>query len=545
MSDILKKIQQNWKSGITVSFVSIPLALALAIASGATPMQGLITAFWAGLIGSFFGGSHFNIIGPTGALAGVLISFSLNNGAQYLPFVALLSGIMILIIYFLHLDRYIIFIPKSVVYGFMLGIALILGFGQINSALGISGLEKSEYIIINLWNTFSHISQAHWGIFISFCIGTVFIFLWNKKFPSIPGAVILTFFSIGLVILLQFLEISSPFTILSDQYPSLSPTLFEFPFFHFDFTIFSRPAIWITSLVIAIISVLETLLSGQIAENITKAGFNRPKEVLGLALANIVSGIMGGIPATAALARTALNIKSGATNRTSGVINAFFIGGITLLFLPLFSFLPLVVIASILGVVALGMIETKHFIHLLENEKIAFAISFLVAFIIVIDDPITGILVGTVIALLIFVNKVSYGQTEILLWKNGKMQEAILKNNFLKRSIIDSDLIVYKISGTLTYINMPAHLEVAKKIKGNNYVIISLRHSFYADTDGIDYLGEIITLLKENNSHILISGINEEIKKIIKKQPFYKKKLAEGKIYTRTSEAIQEIMKEN
>jgi len=201
----------------------------------------------------------------------------------------------------------------------------------------------------------------------------------------------------------------------------------------------------------------------------------------------------------------------------------------------------MVIIAAILVVVAIGMIEKKHFIHLIENAKTSFFLSLFVALIVIIEDPIAGILLGTVIALLIFVNKLSYGQTEVLLWKNGKMTEALLKNDFLKKEVVDSDIVVYKISGTLTYINMPAHLEAIEKIKNNNYVIISLRHSFYADIDGIDYLGEIIELLKQNNKKVLLAGINKEIEKQVQNENFYKKKLIEGKIYKRTSEAIKEI----
>jgi MFS superfamily sulfate permease-like transporter len=125
------------------------------------------------------------------------------------------------------------------------------------------------------------------------------------------------------------------------------------------------------------------------------------------------------------------------------------------------------------------------------------------------------------------------------------MTEAILKDAFLKKEVIESDIVVYKIAGTLTYINMPAHMEAIKKIKHNNYVILSLRHSFYADVDGIDYLGEIIEELKKNNKKILLAGINKEIEKLIYKESFYEKKLMEGKIYKRTSEAIDEIIHKN
>jgi len=165
-----KKIQENWKSGITVSMISVPLALALAITSGATPTQGIITAFWAGLLGAIFGGSHFNVIGPTGALAGILISYSLSHGYETLPLIAILSGIIIMFAYFFHLDKYIIFIPKSVVHGFTLGVAMIIGVGQLDNILGINDIEKSEHFIVNIINILQNIEKAHYGIFVLFII---------------------------------------------------------------------------------------------------------------------------------------------------------------------------------------------------------------------------------------------------------------------------------------------------------------------------------------------------------------------------------------
>lgn len=536
------KILQNWKSGLTVSIVSIPLALALAITSGATPTQGIITAFWAGLLGAFFASSNYNIIGPTGALAGILVSYALTHGYQVLPLVAILSGLLIMAAYLFHLDKYIIFIPRSVVHGFTLGVAFIIGLGQLDNIFGITDLHKTDSVLQNVLLTFQNLNQANWSVFIIFIITTLFIIFWNKKFPKIPGAAIAAFLGIITMLTLPLLGYSPSILTLGDKYPSIHATLFENPFAQFQLGTLLSKDLWMLAVATAIIAILETLLSGQIADTMTETKFNRRKEVFGLSIANIGSGLMGGIPATAALARTALNIKSGANHKTSAMVNAFFVGLIALFFIGFFKLIPMVVIASILVVVAIGMVEKKHFIHLVENEKIAFILSILVAVIVVAEDPIAGILVGTVIALLIFVNKLSYGQTEILLWKNGKMTEALLKNDFLKKAVIDSDIVVYKISGTLTYVNMPAHLEAVQKIKNNNYVIISLRHSFYADIDGIDYLGEIIEILRKNdNKKILLTGINREIENLIHKKPFYQKKLIEGKIYKRTSEAINEI----
>ena len=123
------------------------------------------------------------------------------------------------------------------------------------------------------------------------------------------------------------------------------------------------------------------------------------------------------------------------------------------------------------------------------------------------------------------------------------MTESLLKHDFINRDEIHSDLIVYKISGTLTYINMPAHIEAVEKIKKNKYVIVSLRHAFYADSDGIFYLKELVEILKKNNETVILSGINPEIEKKLKNEDFYKKKMVAGRIYKRTSEAINDLYK--
>lgn len=535
------QLKLNWKSGLTVAFISIPLSLALAIASGATPVQGIITAFWAGLIGAFLGGSPFNIIGPTGALSGILISFAITNGSFALPIIAIVAGIIILLFYIFKFDKYIIFIPRSVVQGFTLGVAFIIAFGQLDSILGVTGVVKTENIIDNIVATLSHFAEIRWAVFAIFIFSVLFIILWDKKIKKLPGSIIIAFIGIIAAIVLNKTHSAFTMTVLSDKFPDIKPVFFENFYNKFDLSLFMTKKIWSTAFAVAVIGILETLLSGQIAKQMTKVPFNRSKEVLGLSIANLGSGLMGGIPATAALARTALNIKSGATSRVSGIISAFFLAIIVLFLLTFFKMLPMVIIGAILFVVAIRMSEVKHFIKLIYNEKAAFAITTTVAVITVIEDPITALLVGSFISLLIFVNHVSYGTTEVTLWKDGKLEETLLSPAVAKKETLTAELVVYKITGTLTYINMPAHIETVNKIINNKYVVISLRNAFYADSDGVEYLGELVEILKASNETVYLAGVNDMILKAIENEPFYKQKLTENKIYERTSEAIKDV----
>ena len=148
--NIIEKIKYNWKSGLTVSLVSMPLSISLAVASGSTPAIGIITAIWAGLVASIFGGSNFNIIGPTGALSGLIATYVILHGSNSLAILTITTGIFVLIAYALKLEKYLIFIPSSVIHGFTLGVALIIGFNQFNAALGLYGLPKHSSFFQNL-----------------------------------------------------------------------------------------------------------------------------------------------------------------------------------------------------------------------------------------------------------------------------------------------------------------------------------------------------------------------------------------------------------
>lgn len=538
----IRHFKQNWRAGLTVSLVSIPLALALTIASGGNPTQGIITAFAAGFIAALLGGSQFNITGPTGALSGILISYTLMYGANALPFIAILSGVFIFISYLFRLEKYIIFIPRSVVNGFILGVAFIIAFGQIDNIFGLSNLPKEANILVNTFHSLKNIPQTQIAVFILFALSTIFIIIWNKRIKKIPGEIVIAALGVLLVAALQHFDSSLQFTTLGDKYPSIHGALFVNIFNDFSFDMFLSKDIWFVSMAVALTSILETLLSGQIAENMSKQKFDRRKEVFGLSMANIGSGLLGGIPATAALVRTALNYKSGATSKVSAMINALLIIVIALFFMQYFKLLPMAIIASILICVAIGMVEIEHLKHFWINERFSFFLTLFVAFVTLLEDPIAGIWIGTSISLILFVNKISKGQTELLLFNDNKMTESVLKDEFIKKTEISSDIVVYKITGTLTYVNMPAHLETIKKIKGNKFVVISVRHVFYADTDGVLLLTEIIEILKNQNEKIYLSGINKELEKYIKHEDFYKQKLIEGKVFSRTTEAINSIL---
>ena len=500
---ISENIKKNLKSGLTVSLISIPLSISLAVASGVTPLIGIITAIWAGLIAAIFGGSNFNIIGPTGALSGVIATYVILNGIGGLPMLTVLVGIFIVIAYLLKLERYLILIPSSVIHGFTLGVAFIIGLGQFNFALGLQNIPQHETFFENIFESIKHISDISWiafGIFALFLIGLLLFKRFTKK---MPGAIILAPIGIILGYLSVNNIISLPLQTLGSKFGDINFSFLG----NFNF-VFSGAMLG-TAVVIAIIAILETMLSAKIADGMTHTKHNGRKEMLGLGLANIVSGLVGGMPATAALARTSLNIKTGATHKTSAMISVVSVSIISLFLLGYFKYIPLTVIAAILVFTAIQMVEKEHYEKLWSYEKGGFYVSLFVALVTIVIDPIYGILLGISISLLVFVDRISRGHFDL---RVNKFNVGIVDSDSgvkLKEIKSDADVLLYSFRGKLCYINSQAHLtRFETNLVKYKYIILRLREVHFMDIDGVEALDEIIDIVESRGQTVLLSGVD-------------------------------------
>lgn len=295
-------------------------------------------------------------------------------------------------------------------------------------------------------------------------------------------------------------------------------------------------------LAVALVAILETLISAKIADAMTKTKYNQRKEVLGLGLANLASGLAGGIPATAALARTALNVKSGANHRVSQAINAIILAVIAVLFLSTFQYLPLAVVAAILVYTAFRMVAGEHFVHLYRHDKTAFYISMLVALITVVEDPILGILIGATASLLFFVHKLSQAQSEITLNKNKEMIGRLYGPSYSREELERADVLVYRFAGQMTYVNAQSHLTALRQVNGaTKTVVLNFRGLFYIDVDGLDALTEIIEELEGRGLLVVLTSIGDYLLPLIAKTGWYQNKLAGGKVFGRTTEALASL----
>jgi len=533
---VIKKLQENWKSGLAVSLVSLPMGISLAVASHVSPGVGLTTAFWAGIFAAIFGGSNYNIVGPAGSLVGILSAYAIIYGPQVLPTLAVVSGIFILGAYFFSLEKYLVFFPASSLNGLILGIALTMGFNQINYALELSNLPTHERFLSNLWESIKHIPQASLTSFLVFacCLGLLILF--SKIIPKIPSSIIV--FPMG--ILLGYLTSKNivPLTLqtLGAKFENITFSLFIPHSFKFS------PTLLIPAMTIAIIAILETMISARIADGITKTKHNKPKEMLGLGIANLASGITGGIPATAVFARTSLNIRAGSTHKISGVLNAIFVAIFAAILIGFFKYTPIAIIAAMLVYVSLQMIEGEKFVHMFKTDRAGFFIALAVAFVTIYEDPVVGMLFGGTIAMLFFMEKISKGYFEATSTEHHIKSKENIVNILKEISPAETEALIYSIKGTLAYINSQSHIArfESRPVK-ENVVILDLKDLYVIDQDGLEAINEIIEILQKQGKIILISGITEFVDKIFKTSSTYTKLKNENLIFESVHHALRHL----
>jgi len=528
------KMRQNWQAGLTVAVVSIPLSISLALAAGATPLMGVVTAVWAGLFASFIGGSNFNIVGPTGALSGILIVLAIKYGVGVLPLLAILAGVMTIVVYLLRWERYIVFIPSSVVHGFTLGVAFIIGLGQLNFALGLKNLPAHEKLTENVMESLAHVGSLQWATVALFIAGFTFLFVWRKFSAKIPGVMVLAPIGILLGYLSNGGMIGVQFQTLFSKFGDISGSLWAIP----KISMVMNQEILLGAAAVSVVAILETIMSAKIADGMTKTKHNTRKEVLAVGVANIASGMFGGIPATAALARTSLNVKSGANDKMSATISSISVLIISMALLFVFKYLPLAVVASILIFTATQMVEREHFAKIFKHDKSAFLLAIIVAIITIVEDPMMGILIGSVAALLLFANKMSRAKTEININKDGKLVARLNAKEF-NNTKDHGDALVYRFAGQLTYVNAQSHMSNVNNISDETkFVVFSFRNLFFFDMDGLETIKEMIETLKTKGKKVYISSVSGALTRALKKEGWFNDMEEKGEVFVNTKDAL-------
>lgn len=379
-------------SGIIVAIIALPLSIALALASGATPEMGLFTAIIAGFVTAFLGGSKVNITGPTAAFATIVAGIIVSQGMDGLFLATIMAGILLIVMGLLRVGSLIKFIPHTITVGFTAGIAVTLVIGQLKDFLGLTYPAGTIAIetIDKLCLVVENISTFNIWAFVVGALGLAILIFWPKISKKIPGSLIAVLVG-ALICLIPIISVNT----IGKLYPiSSALPSFSFPQITGDRLLALLPS----AFTIALLAGIESLLSCVVSDKMIGDKHNSNTELIALGAGNLLVGCFGGIPATGAIARTAANVKNGGKSPLSGMIHAVVLLLVLLLLMPLASHIPMPIIAAILFVVAYNMSEWREFVKIIKTKKWNDILVLVVTFVLtVVFDLVKAIAVGLVI----------------------------------------------------------------------------------------------------------------------------------------------------
>ncbi|WP_333803989.1 SulP family inorganic anion transporter [Sulfurospirillum sp.] len=521
----LTKFSADIVAGSTVAIIALPLAMAFAIASGVSPEKGLFTAVVAGLIISLFGGSRYQIGGPTGAFVVVLYAVILKHGYDGLVIATFLAGVMLFFMGVFKLGNIIKYIPYPVTVGFTTGIALIIFSSQIKDFFGLP-IAKMPAEFVDQWKLYSteflHVN------YYAVAVGVISIVLLIKlrhRFPHIPTPIIVIILS---ALAVYFFKL--PVETIGSKFGTLPSTL-PYPTIP-AFSLEKVRAVFPDAMTIALLGAIESLLSCVVADGMTGDRHHSNKELMAQGAANIASVLFGGIAATGAIARTATNIKAGAYSPISGVIHALMLLVFMFLFSKFIVLIPLATLAAILIVVAWNMSEFHHFKAIaLKSERYDTVVLLMTFFLTVLIDLNTGVQTGIMLAGLLFIKRmidvtgiVDTKNTIVLPFDSQDEPLEVDDANAISKKIVPKDVEVYEIDG-------PFFFGVADRLKNvlnevsnpPRIFILRMRHVPMVDATGLHALEEFFDLCKSNGTILVLSGVNEHIKLKMRRLGFEKK----------------------
>ncbi|MEK5024493.1 SulP family inorganic anion transporter [Paenibacillus sp. FSL M7-1046] len=531
----IASLRKDIISGTIVGVIAIPLGMAFAIASGVKPEYGIYTTIVAGILISLFGGSKFQIGGPTGAFIPILFAIAMEYGYENLLIAGMMAGVILVVMGLLRLGVLIKFIPKPVTIGFTAGIAVIIFSGQIANFLGLKDMERHESFVDNMQEIGQHISTINLYSVLTavICLGVVVL---GMRFaPKVPGTLIGLLFA-TLVAVLFF---SGKVTTIGSAYGDIPNTL---PSFHFPVITWERiRQLLRPAFIIAMLGAIESLLSAVVADGMTGSRHNSNRELIGQGIANIAAPMFGGIPATGAIARTATNIRSGAASPLSGVIHGVVVFLILLLFAPYASSIPLAAMAPILMVVAWNMSERKEFLHLLKLKTGDSLVLFLTFLLTIFADLTIAVEAGLVLAVVLFVKRMGEGHlvSKVLPDPSSVKVEA----HMVTESHDCPQIGIYNVEGPLFFGAAYRFESTMPELGPDLAKIILLRMGKvpFMDTTGEANLSGLVKQLQADGGRLMISGIQPQPLDLLKKTGLYDK-IGAAQFFDHTGEAINEAL---
>ncbi|MDR0962251.1 MAG: sulfate permease [Mediterranea sp.] len=507
-------------AGVIVGIVALPLAIAFGIASGVSPEKGIITAIVAGFLISLLGGSKVQIGGPTGAFIVIVYGVVQQYGEAGLLVATLLAGVILVLLGLFRLGTIIKFIPYPIVIGFTAGIAVTIFTTQIADVFGLNlGGEKMPGDFVEKWLLyFRHFDTLHvWNTLVS--IGSIAIIALAPRFSKkIPGSLIaIVVMTVGVWLLRTYLGVEGLDTIgdrfsIKAEMPGMAV-----PAINWEAVKDLLPV----AITIAALGAIESLLSATVADGVTGDKHDSNTELVAQGVANIVTPLFGGIPATGAIARTMANIHNGGRTPVSGIVHAIVLLFILLFLMPLAKYIPMACLAGVLVMVSYNMSGWRTFRAFMKNPKSDVGVLLLTFFLTVFFDLTIAIGTGLVLACLLFMHRVME-TTQI-----SVIKDEIDPNNEVDMTLHEEHLAIPK--GVEVYeINGPYFFGIATKFEETmshfgerpRVRIIRMRRVPFVDSTGIHNLANLCRMAEREKTVVVLSGVNPKVHRDLQKAGF-------------------------
>ncbi len=488
-----RDVPRTWRGdlvgGVTVGIVALPLALGFGVSSGVGAEAGLITAIVAGLIAAIFGGSNVQVSGPTGAMVVVLLPIVAMHGVAAIAVVSLMAGALVLLAGLLRLGRSVSFIPWPVIEGFTLGIAVIIFMQQVPSLTSPDPLDPSTTSANAVVAAVEALAAADWS-YLAWAAGAALIViacmqLSQRIHPAIPGSLVGI-----LVVTVLSLLLSNPLAVIGvlpnslpmPSIPTIDPG--------------TLPGLVGPAITVAALAAIESLLSARVASSLDATGpYDADRELVGQGLASIGSGLFGGMPATGAIARTAVNVRSGGRTRLASILHAVVLLLVVLLFAGPVGMIPLAALAGVLMLTAWRMVHRATVRSILRSTR-ADATAFVVTAIVTVSvDLIVAVLIGVAFAGLVAIRQLSR--------RADVRQETIAG----EAAPGDEQIAIVRFDGPLMFATADRVFEEVTKVRGATVVILRMSQLEHVDATGAHILADIVLALERRGITVLIKGV--------------------------------------
>lgn len=494
-------------SGLIVGILALPLAIAFAIASGVGPEQGLYTAIIAGFVISLLGGSRFQIGGPTGAFIVIVYGIVSQYGYDGLASATLLAGIFLVIFGLAKFGAIIKFIPYPVTVGFTAGIAIIIALGQVPNFLGLTfaGADPADAIgKIKLYAT-SLGTVNFFSVFVGIVALAVCI-LWPKVTTKIPGSLVAI---IVATVLVKVSGWDADYGVVTIGMKNHIPSGFPMPHLP-NISIEMMQKVFQPALTIAMLGAIESLLSAVVADGMTSTKHRSNTELFGQGVANILSPIFGGIPATGAIARTATNIRNGAVSPISGLVHAVVLLLIMLVLGKYAEMIPMAALAAVLFQVAFNMCGYRSVIKMFKAPKSDVTVMLVAFFLTVVIDLTVAIEVGVLLAAVLFIKRMSdVSEMETVTNALKEDDEEAAKNELGR--VVPKGVVVYELAGSLFFGAVDKFKDTMNRISETpKILILRMRSVSSIDAAGIQMVEDLLNRCKSEGTQLLLSGVHAQ-----------------------------------